>query len=295
MRVPLLRRQTLMALLMVLSAPISLAAGPSNSLVQTRWFETSDGVRLHYLEAGPPGAHVLVFIPGWTMPAWIWAPQIEAFSRNYHVVAFDPRGQGDSATPSWGYDQNRRGQDIAELIARLSPQPVVVVGWSLGVLDTLAYVHTHGDSHLAGLVLVDNSVGEEPAPVPAAQHAYRPPPPTREAAMRRFVQGMFHRPQPAAYLDRLTQATLHTPEAASRELLSYPVPRSYWRDAIYATTRPVLYAVRPGFAAQAENLQRNRPNTETALFTDAGHALFIDDAARFDALVARFLTRRVWP
>ena len=73
--------------------------------------------------------------------------------------------------------------------------------------------------------------------------------------MRRFVQGMFHRPQNAAYLDRLTEATLHTPEFACRALLSYPVPRTYWREAIYSTAKPVLYVVRPGFEAQAENLQ----------------------------------------
>jgi len=32
------------------------------------------------------------------------------------------------------------------------------------VLDSLAYVARSGDSHIAGLVLVDNSVGETPAP-----------------------------------------------------------------------------------------------------------------------------------
>ena len=36
--------------------------------------------------------------------------------------------------------QRRRSQDIAELIANLAPVPVLLVGWSLGVLDTLAYV-----------------------------------------------------------------------------------------------------------------------------------------------------------
>mgnify|MGYP001549359169 CR=1 FL=1 len=294
MRMPIRRRLALLTLLL-LPACLGNAAAPNSALVQSRYFETSDGVRLHYLEAGPPHAHILVLVPGWTMPAWIWAPQIAAFSQHYHVVAFDPRGQGDSAAPSWGYDQNRRGQDIADLIAHLQPQPVVVVGWSLGVLDTLAYVHNHGDQRVAGLVLVDNSVGEEPAPVwvpPRQQHG---PPPSHAAAMQRFVEGMFRRPQPAAYLERLTQATLHTPEAASRELLSYPVPRSYWREAIYASTRPVLYVVRPGFAAQAANLERNRPNTETALFADAGHALFVDDAVRFDNLLANFLRRRIWP
>jgi non-heme chloroperoxidase len=291
---PAFPRLVLIALLM-LSASFSQAAAQAFASVRSSYFITSDGVRLHYLEAGPNGGKILLFVPGWTMPAWIWAPQIAAFSRQYHVVAFDPRGQGDSDVPDTGYTPGRRGQDIAELITHLEPVPVVVVGWSLGVLDTLAYVHTNGDALVAGLVLVDNSVGEEPAPLPVPPPLHRLPPPPHAVAMRRFVQGMFRRPQNAAYLDRLTEATLRTPEAASRALLSYPVPRTYWREAIYSTAKPVLYVVRPSFAAQAANLQRNRPNTETALFADAGHALFIDDAARFNALLENFVHRRIWP
>lgn len=269
--------------------------GEAQTAVDSRYFVTSDNVRLHYLAAGPLAAHVLVFVPGWTMPAWIWTPQIAAFSQEYHVVALDPRGQGDSDVPAWGYNQARRGQDIAELIEHLRAGPVVVIGWSLGVLDTLAYVHAQGDAKIAGLVLVDNSVGEEPAPRPGKPHRYHGPPPPYAMAMRLFVQGMFRRRPTAAYLDRLTAATLRTPEAAAHELLSYPVPRSYWREAIYSTAKPVLYIVRPVFAAQADNLQRNRPNTETVVITNAGHALFVDDATRFNRLVARFLADRVWP
>ena len=108
--------------------------------------------------------------------------------------------------------------------------------------------------------------------------------------MHRFVQGMFHRPQSAAYLDRLTEATLRTPEPASRALLSYPEPRTYWREAVYSTGKPVLYVVRPGWLSeQAANLARKRPGTQIAVFGDAGHALFVDDAARFNALLAGFI------
>jgi len=261
--------------------------------VADRYFLSSDGVRLHYLEAGRPTAHTIIFIPGWTMPAWIWAPQIAAFERSYHVVAFDPRGQGESEIAATGYEPGRRAQDIAELIARMGQPSVLLVGWSLGVLDTLAYVHADGDRMLAGLVLVDNSVGEAPAP-----HAvpHRPARPVSHALyMERFVRTMFRTPQDPEWLDRLTEATLHTPDWAARELLAYPVPREYWRDAIYSTGKPVLYVVRPGFAAQAANLERNRPNTETAVFANAGHALFIDDAARFNALMESFIRQRIWP
>ncbi len=188
---------------------VFLLAGPAaaEGTVQSRFFVTSDGVRLHYLESGPRLGHTIVFVPGWTMPAWIWQPQIRAFEPYYHVVAFDPRGQGDSDAPATGYEPGRRSQDIAELIANLGSAPVVLVAWSLGVLDTLAYVRAHGDLKVAGLVLVDNSVGEEPPPPPRAPRRPGPALP-HAAAMHRFVAGMFYHRPSDAYLDRLTEATL---------------------------------------------------------------------------------------
>ncbi len=258
-----------------------------------REFTTSDGIHLHYIEQGH--GHTIVLVPGWTMPAWIWDAQIADFARHYRVIAFDPRAQGDSEASRDGYEPLRRGQDIAELIATLGPERVLLAGWSLGVLDALAYVHTHGDARLAGLVLIDNSVGEEPAPTAGPRHAGSARPIGREARMRLFVHGMFARPQPAAYLDRLTAACLRTPEAAADALLNYPEPRSFWKEAVYATARPVLYVVTPRFAGQAENLRRHHPTAEAVVMTGVGHALFVDDPARFDALLGDFIRRRVWP
>ncbi|MBV8521324.1 MAG: alpha/beta hydrolase [Acetobacteraceae bacterium] len=262
--------------------------------VQSRFILTSDGVRLHYLEAGRRHAHTILFVPGWTMPAWVYGPPITYFSRSYHVIALDPRGQGESEAPPTGYEPNRRAQDIAEVIANAGGRrPVVVVGWSLGVLDTLAYVWKYGDARLAGLVLIDNSVGEDPPPAP---HRYqRSAPVPHDIYMRRFVRSMFRKPQPEEYIESLTEAALRTPEFASAELLAYPVPRSYWREAIYSTLKPILYAVRPGFAGQAENLTRRHPSAESVVFADAGHALFIDEAARFNATMEDFIHRRIWP
>ncbi len=204
-------------------------------------------------------------------------------------------GQGDSEVPAGGYEPGRRGQDIAELVAHVATEPVLLVGWSLGVLDALAYVHVHGDSALAGLVLVDNSVGEEPPPpivgaavAPRAEAGARPD----DAQLRAF--GMFVRPQSPAYLERLTDASLRTPPPAASALLAYPVPRSYWKEAVYSVNRPVLYLVRPRFAGQAGNLAAHHPLAETMVLTGVGHALFVDDPARFDAILQDFIRRRVW-
>jgi microsomal epoxide hydrolase len=251
------------------------------------YFTASDGARLHYAITGPAGRPVLVFVPGWTMPGWIFSGQAAAFSKKYQVVLFDPRGQGRSEVTPAGYNAARRGADIGDLIARL-PGRVVLVGWSLGVLDSLAYVHRAGQARLAGLVLIDNSVGENPPPVPG--HARAPGPVLDHAGyMRAFVGSMFHTRQSPAYLDRLTAASLVTPAADAHELLRYAEPRSYWKEALLGTSVPVLYVVRPHLAGQAENLMADRPNTDIAIFPKAGHALFVDDSKRFDALLASFL------
>jgi non-heme chloroperoxidase len=273
-------------------------AAPARA-VEDRFFTTSDGVRLHYLDAGIAGADTLVFVPGWTMPAWIWQRQIDAFSARYHVVALDPRGQGESEIPPRGYEPGRRGADIGDLIAALGGRKVVLVGWSLGVLDSLAYVHEAGDARLAGLVLLDNSVGENPPPRPAppSPRAGRQPPLplSRPLRMRRFVETMFRRSPGEAFLGHLTSDALRTPPAIAAALRAYPVPRSYWREAVYSVGKPVLYVVTPRLAGQAENLAAHDPEAETAVFTDAGHALFVDDAERFNAMLRGFLERRVWP
>jgi len=272
-----------------------LLPAAAGAVGQSRYFTTSDGVRLHYIEAGS-GPRTIVFVPGWTMPAWIFERQVAGLSRQFHVVAFDPRSQGDSAIALSGNDHVRRGRDIGELLARLGGPPAVLVGWSLGVLDSLAYLHAEGDAKLAGLVLIDNSVGEEPAPVPPPAAAGPPvPKPPRAVAMRNFVRGMFRHHQPDSWLDRLTQAALRTPEAVARQLLAYAVPRSFWREALYSTARPVLYMVRPKWAGQAENVRARHPSAEVEILDNSvGHALFVDDAPGFEARLRDFLRRRVW-
>lgn len=270
------------------------AAPRSAGAVANGFFTTSDGVRLHYLLAGTHHPHSIVLVPGWTMPAWIFDRQIAAFSRQYRVIAFDPRGQGASQVPAGGYDQNRRGQDIAELLAAIGGAPPLLLGWSLGVLDALAYVHNHGDRAIAGLVLVDNSVGENPPPSPPRVPYHPGPKLPRPVMMRNFVRSMFATRQPQPWLDRLTRAALRTPERAADQLLAYPVPRTYWKDAVYSTRKPVLYIVRPRFEGQAANLARHHADAETVVLRGLGHAMFVDDPARFDRIVADFIRSRLW-
>ena len=258
-------------------------------------FTTSDGVRLHYLQAGT--GHTIVLVPGWTMPAWIFNKQIADWSRFWRVVALDPRSQGASEIASSGHEPFRRGRDIAELLDHLDVADVLLLGWSLGVLDVLSYVHQFGDRRIAGLVLVDNSVGEDSASSPPPSRGpvrRRTKPLPRDLAMRSFVQGMFAVPPSRDYIDRLTEAALRTPPGAAAALLAYPVPRSFWKDAVFSTDKPILYMVRPRLSGQAASLEADRPNAQSVVMTHVGHAMFVDAPVQFDKLVTAFIRQSVW-
>ncbi len=279
-------RAALAALCIVCGIPVAAA---TEVHVESSYFVTSDGVRLHVLEAGPPlpQAPVIAFVPGWSMPAAIWQAQVATLGARYRVAALDPRGQGRSQVASSGYTVERRADDIAEFVARYPK--VVLVGWSLGALEALHYTRVHGEAKLAGVVLVDSSVGEPP--VPPASDFRGALKRNRAEAIDRFVRAMFRTARPEAELAQLTAGALRLPLEASLALLAYPYPREHWRAAAHAVRVPLLYVVTPQFAEQAQNLQRNRPQSEIAVFEHAGHALFVDEPERFNALLEDFAGR----
>jgi len=257
-----------------------------------RTFNTSDGVSLSVLEAGREragsGELALAFIPGWCTPASLWQKQLESLSRTYYCLALDPRGQGESEIPAFGYTAERRATDIAELLEPLTR--VLLIGWSLGAIESLQYLYLFGGRRLAGLVLVDSSVGEEPAPAPSETFTQRLRI-ERNSTLEEFVRTMFVTPRSEAEIDTLLRQATQMALEDSLALLSLPFERSHWKRIVHGFAKPLLYVVTPQFEKQAHNLQKNRPRTEIEVFKTAGHALFVDEPERFNVLIKAFASR----
>ena len=272
-----------------------MAASCSVPRISRRTFLTSDGVTLSALEGGKEHAAAqnlkIVFVPGWSMPATLWRQQLEGLSSSYHVLALDSRGQGESQAPSFGFTAERRAADLKEFLDSLTD--VLLVGWSLGAIESLQYIHMFGVDRLAGLVLVDSSVGEEPAPPGGTfVQALRE---DRDKTLDEFMRAVFKRPRSDQEIEALVQGAKRISVENSSALLLYPFPRTHWKEIAHAFPKPLLYLVTPQFEAQARNLQKNRPGTEIEVFRDAGHALFVDEPQRFNAVIEKFaesLSRR---
>src|SRR5713101_1792609 len=161
-RTKLVARTVYALALLVVLAP--LAAHASNEPARADGFITTpDGIKIHYLEARPPAASsngpTLLFVPGWTMPGWIWEQQIAYFAKTHRVVAMDPRSQGESSQTAEGLYPAAQARDIKAVVDQLQLAPVVLVGWSMGAMELAAYVDQFGTDTLAGLVFVDGWAG----------------------------------------------------------------------------------------------------------------------------------------
>lgn len=259
-----------------------VAVGPVD-----RFFTASDGVRLHYVEAGG-GPDTIVLVPGWLMPAAVFEPQWKGLSKQFRVIAFDPRSQGRSEVFKGRHTPERRSLDLKELLVAAGAESCVLGGWSLGVMEVLDFLAKHQPQQIRGLVLIDNSIGEGRPPAPSKPDS-GPPPRNRAERMRSFALSLTKKPMEERMLEAVFQSAMRVPEGAASELLHKPFPREYWRDTLLAQRVPVLYAIRPRFSEQGAALVAKRPGlARVEVFPAAGHALFLDEPARFNSVVSTF-------
>ncbi|MCZ8323645.1 MAG: alpha/beta hydrolase [Sphingomonadaceae bacterium] len=101
--------------------------GPtSNSFISQR-------LRLHYVDWGNPGAPPLILQHGGRDHCRSWDWVAEELAKDWHVIAPDLRGHGDSAwAPDGNYEMNAFVYDFAQLVHTLGYDEVTIVAHSLG-------------------------------------------------------------------------------------------------------------------------------------------------------------------
>jgi len=268
----------------MLSSPATLAAVE----FQSGHFRTSDGVELHYLEAGT-GA-TLVLVPGWTMPAEIWQHQLRHFSSMYRVVALDPRGQGRSEKTAHGYQPSRRALDIGELLEHIGGEPAVVAGWSLAMQEVLVLTHEYGTENIRAVALVDHAINFDAAYMTQRFISMQV---EREEWTRDFVAAIHRSPQSGEYLEAMTQAALSTPTNAAAIMIAnlMLMGPTDLRPALDALDRPAIFIASSQEWAmeQAELIRKGWPEIQVEVIEETSHALFVDKPEEFNQVLEEFL------
>jgi pimeloyl-ACP methyl ester carboxylesterase len=95
-------------------------------------FTEVQGVRMHYLEWGDPGAPDVLLVHGWSGLSQAWSAVAESLQDRHHVIAPDHRGHGESDKPVTGYRLRDFVEDIHQLIQNLGLKRPAYVGHSWG-------------------------------------------------------------------------------------------------------------------------------------------------------------------
>lgn len=273
----------------------SLAAAPTG--VTSKFVDSGPGVRIHVLESGKGGPAVL-FVPGWRFSAEIWTPQLLRLAPTRRAVALDSRSQGESTKVHEGNTPEARAGDIHAVISGLKLAPVVLVGWSQGSQDVAAYVQRYGTTDLAGVVLVDSPVSAGIAELELHKESSQrtltmlgsfaaQPAPFTEGMM----PYMFAKPQPPAYLKQLVDAALKTPTDTAVAMLCADMFSVDRRPALARIDKPALVIAsgRSPLLDAQKDMAAQIKGSRFEIVEGAGHAIFVDEPDRFDALLRSFL------
>ncbi|XP_054751070.2 epoxide hydrolase 1-like [Lytechinus pictus] len=93
-------------------------------------------IKLHIVESGDPKNPLMLFLHGFPECWYSWRHQIRTFNKDYHCVAFDMRGVGESDGPDGvsNYTMDKLVGDVHDMIKTLGHKSCVLVGHDWGGL-----------------------------------------------------------------------------------------------------------------------------------------------------------------
>lgn len=110
----------------------------------------------HYELAGPADGPAVVFIPGFSVPYYLWEPTFGFLAgEGFRVLRYDLFGRGYSDRPLVDYDAGLFDRQLEDLLTALGiDAPVDLVGSSMGGILAVQFADRHPEK-VRKLVLVD--------------------------------------------------------------------------------------------------------------------------------------------
>ena len=264
-------------------------------------FVTVNGLRLHYLDWGSSSKPPLIMLHGIGRHAHTFDHLAADLARDYHVIAVDMRGHGDSAwSPEGAYLVEDYVKDIEGLVAQLQLHRVTLLGNSTGgrVVQVFAGLYPE----LVERVIVEDVGPERPQEI-ASNFSRR---------VKEEADGWAAEEELVA---QLVKQNGRTPERLLRTYAHYGVKRRadgrlVWKrdpnlvkgfvatelwQHVRRITAPILYVLGGAStivpAEAQQRLKQTLPQSEIVTMPGLGHYPSSEDAAGFMTIATRFLKR----
>ncbi|CAG2160481.1 unnamed protein product [Oppiella nova] len=100
----------------------------------THHFIQLKDIKMHYVSKGDENNQTMLFIHGCPELWYSWRNQMEEFAKDYHVIAVDNRGYGDTEKPSGAhnYTLDLIVEDTRQLLEALNKTKIVIVSHDFG-------------------------------------------------------------------------------------------------------------------------------------------------------------------
>ena len=269
-----------------------------SAIVTQRAYLERPGCRLYYEVTGTGPA--IVFVHGLGSNHLTWWQQVPHFSQRYTCVAFSHRGYPPGSPIEGGPDPREFGADLAALIDALQLRDVRLIAQSMGGVSALEYMLSF-DHRVRALVLTSTCGTIRKSAVPLADPQRLSDWQRDSAAARADMQRRNIAPPAGARMAReqpelhfLYQEIANASAAFDREALRARNAAISTRspEVLRDIATPTLFitggedTTYPPFLSAA--LAPTMPNARAEQIADAGHSVYFQRAARFNALVERF-------
>jgi pimeloyl-ACP methyl ester carboxylesterase len=171
----------------------------------------ANGLVLNCVDYGGEGKQPMLFLHGGSAHAHWWDFVAPSFVGDFHVLALDQRGHGESEwADEWAYGSRHYVSDLDQVIDAWGFGAPILVGHSMGAHNVLAYASEHSEK-LRAIIALD------------------PPPDYTELAVK-FLQSAAEKPaRKFASLDEAARnfKVLPRETLAKKEILEHVARRSF--------------------------------------------------------------------
>jgi pimeloyl-ACP methyl ester carboxylesterase len=256
-----------------------------------------NGLKVSYVDEGRKGAPVIIFVHGFPFNKWMWAKQIEAFKKDFRVIAYDIRGFGGSEKGNVHFSVQLFGFDLIGLMDALNIEKAILCGLSMG--GYVAFSSMENFQHrFSKLVLCDTKCAGDNAETKEkrmktidsikenGKEKY-----AEESLWKLFSQRSFVSNQEA--IDQVRSMILATPDEVLFLTLLALAERHDNCSLLSTTNLPVLIVVGNDDSITPPEIARQMhekiPDSDMYIIENAGHLSPMEQPDEFNRILKPFL------
>ncbi len=263
------------------------------------------GLKLHVQDYGTAGKPQMLCVHGSAAHAHWFDFVAPGLSDDYHVLAPDQRGHGDSAwdrsaTPAYTYD--RYAADLHALTEKLDLRDFVLVGHSMGGLASIVYAATY-PGRARAFIMVDSSINMAPDRI-ASMNAVGSREGRSYASQDEFVAHYKVRPSgSSATPDMVKHLALHSARQFDDGRWRNKVDRNVYATRVGKDLTPYWGGIKiPALLMKGDrshrvspdiiaNVKALAPQVEVAQVAGCDHHVTLDNPAGFVAATKKYLNK----